>query len=1235
MVYRRAIYALEGIFPVVHLDYLPGTFFGPSTVVEMVRHRARTQPRDIAFSYLADGELQQIDLTYAELDRRARAIGAWLMSLGLAGERALLLYPAGLEFIAGFMGCMYAGVVAVPVYPPRRNRSMARIQAIADDAEAKVALTTDDVLSRVESLIDETPHLKQLTWLDTCHVPAGMEQRWQVPDVHGETLAFLQYTSGSTGTPKGVVLNHANLVHNSALIAHVFEHTRASLGVFWLPSYHDMGLIGGILQPIYVGRPNVLMSPMTFLQKPFRWLSAITRFRATTSGGPNFAYEHCIQKITPEQLKLLDLSSWKLAFNGAEPVRAETLRRFSKKFSPCGFRAEAFYPCYGLAEATLIVSGGYAASPPVIRSFDAAALTLGKVQKVAEGTPQARELVGCGGTLPDQRIAIADPETGLSCQPNEIGEIWVSGPSMAQGYWKRPDVTETMFHAHLADTSDGPFLRTGDLGFMLDGELFVTGRLKDLIILRGVNYYPQDIELTVQRCHPRLRVDSGAAFALEQNGREELILVTEVDRHKQGQFGEVIQAIRRSVAREHDLTVDAIVLIRAGTVPKTSSGKIQRHACRQNYIDKTLDVVGEWHLGDAEETSLGGAAGATLAEPARSEFAASNGEWAEDLTCGDSSDKVASHIGTAEESRRAGGDAANVQGGTLAKGLESGNGHASEGVSGLGPQTSGPKPGQTASTERIVVEEIRRVAKERAKGMTLDSPIAESGMDSVERMEILSTLEERFGGRFPQEILIDLETTRQVIAAVEKYLGGVPRSATSESVAAREIPPAAYNFDQFPEYRQLRQRLDMLESSGLGNPYFGVHQGITNDRTVIGGKELINFASYNYVGTSGDPLVTAAAKAAIDRYGTSVSASRLASGEKVIHGELESAIAQFIGVDSALTFVGGHATNESVIGHLVGPGDLVLQDSLAHNSIVQGALLSGARRRPFAHNDWQAADRLLEQFRHEYRRVLLVIEGVYSMDGDFPDLPRFIEVKKRHQALLMVDEAHSIGVLGHHGRGIGEHFEVNRRDVDIWMGTMSKSLGSCGGFIAGSRALIEYLKYTVPGFVFSVGLPASGAAAALASIRIMESQPERVARLRENSKLFESLARQRGMNTGTSQNTGVVPIIVGNSIACLQLSRAMFARGVNVQPIVHPAVEESAARLRFFITSLHTGEQIRYTIEVLAEELEKMQLCNGISGSPDDTVKPSRPETLDVQASPSGDEPRNGKSLSSISPVTR
>ena len=1114
----------------MHLDHLPGTFFGPSNLVELLLHRARCQPEDVGFTYLVDGENEQVYLTYQELDRQARAIGAWLESHDLVGERALLLYPAGLEFIAAFFGCLYAGVIAVPVYPPRRNRSMIRIQAIADDAEAKVALTTDLVLNRVMPLIDETPHLKQLTWLATCQVTPEMAEEWTMPDVHGDTLAFLQYTSGSTGTPKGVVLTHANLVHNSALISHAFEHSRSCRGVFWLPSYHDMGLIGGILQPLYVGRPNVLLSPMSFLQKPYRWLSAISRFRGTTSGGPNFAYDLCVRKITPEQRKTLDLSSWSVAFNGAEPVRAETLDAFAETFAPCGFRREAFYPCFGLAEATLIVSGGYTFEPPVIRTFDAAGLARREVIDAEPDDEGVRPLVGCGSSLPDQKIVIVDPETLCACPAGRIGEIWVQGPSVAQGYWQQAEDTERTFHARLKDTGEGPFLRTGDLGFLQDGELFVTGRLKDLIIIHGVNYYPQDIERTVQESHPRLRLDCGGAVTVESGGREQLIIVQEIERHKQADFSGIFTAIRRAVAAEHELAPDAIVLIKAGSIPKTSSGKIQRHACRDNYLTGTLAVVGQWRASDAPAEPAGEKPSAPdLIEPgvpARRGAAAKNGK----------------------------------------------NGHRLE---------SGDRLTQ------LVIDEIRRIAKDRANDMTLDSPIVETGMDSLERMEILSTLEEKFGGRFPEEVLPDLETTRQLVAAVEKYLGKEPRPASIRPADA-ETSPATYCFDQFPEYVKLRENLDTLEALGLGNPYFVVHDGPTSDRTIIDGRELINFSSYNYLGMSGDPRVSAAAKAAIDRYGTSGSASRLVSGQKGIHVELENEITRFLGTEDTIALVGGHATNETVIGHLMGPGDLILHDALAHNSIVQGCLLSGARRRPFPHNDWQAADKLLEQFRHEYRRVLIAIEGVYSMDGDIPDLPRFVEVKKRHKALMMIDEAHSMGVLGATGRGIAEHFAVDRRDVDIWMGTFSKSFGSCGGYIAGCKALVEYLHYTAPGFVFAAAIPPASAAAVIASLRLIEAEPQRVARLRENARLFLSLARQHGLNTGSSSGTPVVPVILGNSVHCLMLSKAMFARGVNVSPILHPAVEESASRLRYFITARHSEQQIRYTVEAMVEELEKI-----------------------------------------------
>jgi 8-amino-7-oxononanoate synthase len=363
---------------------------------------------------------------------------------------------------------------------------------------------------------------------------------------------------------------------------------------------------------------------------------------------------------------------------------------------------------------------------------------------------------------------------------------------------------------------------------------------------------------------------------------------------------------------------------------------------------------------------------------------------------------------------------------------------------------------------------------------------------------------------------------------------------------------------------------------------------VLTNRTVIGGREVINFASFNYLGMSGHPAVAAAAKEAIDRYGTSVSASRLVSGEKEIHGQLEAELARFLGAEDAIVFAAGHATNETVIGHLFGPGDLILHDALAHNSIVQGAILSGARRRPFAHNDYEAADALLARFRRDYRRVLVAIEGTYSMDGDFPTLPEFIALRQRHKALLLVDEAHSLGTLGQRGGGIGELFDVDRREVELWMGTLSKSLGSGGGYIAGSKDLVQYLRYTAPGFVFATGISPPNTAAALAALRVLRTEPDRVARLRRRSELFLSLARSRGLNTGTSRGTPVIPIILGNSIHCLMASQAMLQRGINVRPILHPAVEESAARLRFFITSEHTEEEIRHTVDVLTDELEKL-----------------------------------------------
>jgi 8-amino-7-oxononanoate synthase len=1178
---------LAGVQNIVFADKSRGSFFTPPTLVDVLRHRAFHQPDHRAFTFLVDGETEEVNLSYGELDQRARAVAAWLQSLDLQGQRALLLYPAGLDFIVGFFGCLYAGVVAVPAYPPRMNRSLERIEAIAADCEAKVALTTQAVWERVQPMLAQTPDLMKIDWLSTDRAAPGLDEQWSETDISSESLAFLQYTSGSTGTPKGVMLSHANLLHNSALISSAFEHTRSGTSIFWLPSYHDMGLVGGILQPLYAGRPNILMSPMAFLQRPYRWLQAISRYRSTTSGGPNFAYDLCVRKIRPEQVEKLDLSCWTLAFNGAEPVRGDTLDRFAEKFAPCGFRREAFYPCYGLAEATLIVSGGFKLHPPVVRCFDARSLENGTVDEHTAQDENGRWLVGSGRDLPDQQIVIADPETMTRCAPGKVGEIWVSGPSVAQGYWRRKEETEQTFNAFLQDTGAGPFLRTGDLGFLQEHELFIVGRLKDLIIVRGLNHYPQDIEQTVEACHPAIRPSCGAAFALEESEGQRLVLVYEVERRLQKNVDEIVEAIRRDVSREHELLLDEIVLVRAGSIPKTSSGKIQRHACRDAFRDGTLDVVAQWSntagtlVAEGEEedvTSDAGAPGsrhgAATSEAAVSEqgFMAEVGEVAPEKA-----------VPRAADSRLA----------ASAKiGAETANGHAvAADATDVDITNKAPigvrKLGPEKSTADLVLAEVQAIARERARGLTLDTSIMELGMDSLERMEILTALEERFGGRFPEEVLPQLETCREVVEAVERYMLQ-PTATGNVAGAALVIPLENYNFDSYPEYQRLKQTLDSLAATGLSNPYFNVHQKITNDTTMVNGRELINWSSYNYVGMSGDPAVAQAAKEAIDQFGTSVSASRLVSGEKTLHRELERELADFIGVDDAIVYVGGHSTNETTIGHLFGPGDLILHDALAHNSIIQGAILSGARRRPFPHNDWHAVDKLLDDMRGDYRRVLIAIEGVYSMDGDIPYLPGFIEVKQRHKAFLLVDEAHSMGVLGAHGRGVGEHFNVNPTDVDLWMGTLSKTFGSCGGYIAGCKSVVEYLKYTAPGFVYSVGISPPNTGASLAAIRLLRKEPQRVARLQERSRLFLTLAKKRGLNTGTSKDSAVVPVILGSSLVALQLSRSLQDRGINVQPILYPAVEERATRLRFFITSNHTVEQIHKTVDAVAEELAKL-----------------------------------------------
>jgi acyl-CoA synthetase (AMP-forming)/AMP-acid ligase II len=566
------------------------------TFAQVLSRRAAEAGEERAYVFLPDRGGERPILTFAGLHARAQAMAQHLAERGEAGERAALLFPSGLDFIVAFFACLYAGIVAVPLMIPRRDSRRDASRAILADCAPRFALTTRELLCASRPDLRHRLADTGVEWVLAEDFPAatGAGAAPPVAARRGD-IAFLQYTSGSTATPKGVMVSHGNLLDNSEMIRTAFGNTRRSTHVSWVPLYHDMGLIVNVLQSLYVGATCVLMAPVTFLQRPLTWLRAIHEFRAEVAGGPNFAFDHCVARYRAAEMEGVDLSSWKLAFNGAEPVRAETIARFVATFARHGFAAATPYPAYGMAEATLLISGGRRGEGPVLRPVDRAALQQHRIEPPRR-SEDAHTLVGCGRCLAGERLAIVDPRSRRRLAAGEIGEIWVAGPHVAQGYWRDPEATRASFAEQITGEDGTAWLKTGDLGFLdAAGELFVTGRLKDLIIIRGINHYPQDIEHTVETCHPALRRHGGAAFAVaDAAGEERLVVVQEVERgwRHHCDLNELVGTIRAAVTREHDIAPYRIVLIRTGTLPQTTSGKIQRNRARQLWLAGALEVVG-------------------------------------------------------------------------------------------------------------------------------------------------------------------------------------------------------------------------------------------------------------------------------------------------------------------------------------------------------------------------------------------------------------------------------------------------------------------------------------------------------------------------------------------------------------------------------------------------------------------------------------------------------------------
>jgi len=1085
-----------------------GSGFEPATLIDLLGWRAAHQPEREAYTFLGDGEAEERSVNYRELERQARSVASRLQSAGVAaGERVLLLYPPGLEYVTAFLGCLYAGVIAVPAYPPRLNRPMSRLQAIVADSKAMVALTPTHILYNLERRLAHAPEMKSLLWLATDDGKDSARE-WHPPEIDGNTLAFLQYTSGSTAAPKGVMVTHGNLLHNLAMIYHGLGYTPNSHMVSWLPPYHDMGLIGGVLQPLYGGFPAALMPPVSFLQRPLGWLRAISRLRADTGGGPNFAYDLCSSKITPEERATLDLSSWTVAFNGAEPIRQESLERFVAAFAPCGFRPEAFYPTYGLAEATLIVSGNSKTTPPVVLPVEGAGLERDRVVVTSAGDKGTRTLVGCGRVLADQKIVVVNPESHTRCPSDRVGEIWVSGPSVAQGYWGRPEDTEHAFRAYLADTGEGPFLRTGDLGFLHDGELFVTGRLKDLIVIRGLNHYPQDIEQTVERSHVALRPDGCAAFSVTSDESEQLVVVQELERRyvRNADVSKVVASVRRAVAEHHELQVHAVVLVRTGSIPKTSSGKIQRRATRAAYSDGTLAVVATDVLpaGACEQDAGAETVGSGVSPTDLDEF-------------------------------------------------------------------------QTDRVLSIVRDFVRRRGHSEHVLLT-DSLQGDLGLDSLAVAALVIEVETAFEVRLGYSVISDLRTVEDVCGVVRN----APETGARDSSAPNGLAGLQEQiFSQIPQLGAV-----VSEQDGRN--------------VKIDGRWYADFASANYLGLDLHPAVQASIAEAVKRWGTHPSWTRAVASPQ-IYEDLERELAKFIGVPHVLVFPTVTLLHSGVLPVLAGSDGAILLDRAAHSSMQEAAQLAGSRGTAvdwFDHNDPHDLKELLEHHRERPRKIIAV-DGVYSMSGDYPPLPEFAWLARKHGARVYVDDAHGLGVIGENptpdnpygerGNGVVRHFGLRYGDDIVYVGGMSKAFSSMAAFVSCTDEDEKRRLSMASTAVFSGPCPTASLASALAGLRISQDDEGSVIRRRLLGLTRQLVAGTRDLGFAVDNNRlfPLVSVRIGTVPDVVKACNVLWEHGILITPALFPAVPVDRGALRFTLTAANTEEQVRLAIEALRKVREE------------------------------------------------
>lgn len=1104
------------------------------SIVHVLKARARQQPDRRAYSILLRTGASARAVTYEALDGQARATAAELQAKGLQGKRAVLLLPPGADYIGSFFGCLYAGVTAVPCYPPGLTRASSdTIVRVANDCGAAAVLTSSRWLEdpRMTDLLERCKSHPLRIATDALDARSG--DRYISHDPEPRDTAFLQYTSGSTGDPKGVIVSHGNVAANLSMIQASFGLTERDRICLWLPPYHDMGLIGGVLAGIQSDSETTLMEPAAFMRAPLQWLETISSVRATVTGAPNFAFDHCVRtaREQPDALAKLDLGCVEIAFCGAEMIRPATLRAFAETFAPAGFREGSFMPCYGMAETTLLCSTRPRSRGYVTRTIDRQLLEReGRVASVPR-TEAGRSwtLVGCGSVISGSEVLIVHPETRTPVAEGHVGEVWIRGESVARGYFGRDEINREVFDQEPRGGGGGGFMRTGDRGFMQGPELYITGRLKDMLIVRGRNHAPEDIEGSVARSHAAVRPHRVVAASIERGDSEQFAVLIECDRkalasaNRQALFEEVLASAHAAVVRDHGLVADVLAIVKSGDLPATTSGKVQRRQAGERYRRGDLSIL------------------ATFAELTIERPTAKASVDVQSLTL----DMFEKHTRRRPELGRK----------IIDLGIDSVT------ATGLAAEISDTfdldLPPSVLSPESTVSDVVAYVnlhvpaRSERSHGVVSTSPArAKAALDSR----------------------VNLPPPRPITGARDETPALSPQELMTKKLPER--------------LRWHRDQVDGLRQSDVLN-YNLIQQekiGATDAR--VDGRVLTFFSSYSYLGLNNDEQVIDAKLSAIRRYGTGSHGVMLLGGYTKLHEELERSIARNFRTDETLLYSSGFAANTAIIDSLVKGNDTVFCDMLVHTSILDGCRLSGAQTRMFPHQDVAALERMLQRTSDEHTR-LVIVDGVYSLRGEIAALADVVAVAHRYGAIVMVDEAHALGAIGRSGRGTAEHHGVEGQ-VDIVTGGLGKGIPAYGGYVTGRRELIDYLRFRSNPYVFSGGMDVANVAAANKAMELMESDASIMRRLRGNIALMQELLVEREIPS-LRWGSPCMPVICRDAAEAHLLSRKLRDQGLYIAPITYPAVPKDQQGLRLTVTAAHSPDQLRYCIDRLEATLHSIR----------------------------------------------